>query len=271
MEGHALLALLVRACATGLFVLGMAWLVARGRPLVAAIAIGLPVVLGPGFLLLALDHDPAFVAEAARSSLATLAATIALIVTVAATLPRLSAAPMLLAGCAAWAGASLVGQWIGGTQAGAVLLYGAAFALSGLLPAGPAPGGGRARLPPRWVLAARTLAAGGLVALVTVLADRLGPGPSGALLTFPVGITFVAWGLKQDAPPATARGVLIAARFGTLALAAFLLVVLYGAERLGALPAVAAALVASVAVAVLANLARAALLRRGARTAIPSP
>jgi hypothetical protein len=85
-----------------------------------------------------------------------------------------------------------------------------------------------------------------------------------------VGIAFVAWGLKQDASPAVARGVLIAARFGTLALAAFLIVVLFGAERLGAVPAVGAALAASVGVGVLSNLARAALLRRGARTAIPS-
>jgi hypothetical protein len=80
----------------------------------------------------------------------------------------------------------------------------------------------------------------------------------------------VAWGLKRDASPALAREVLRAARLGTLALAAFLLTVRYGAPVMGAMPAALAAFPASIATAIAVNLARAGALKGPRERANPS-
>jgi hypothetical protein len=249
------LALLVRMAATAAFVLAMGWLVARARPALAAVAIAMPVVIGPGFLMLALERDAAFVMRAAEDALGALAGTVAFAVAVALWAGRLAPALVLAAALGAWlatvAAAGLATGWAG-NGAAFVLAYG--LGLAALRGAPPAGRGGALWSPGAESL--RALAAGGLVGAVTLAAGWLGPGLSGTLIALPVGMLFVAAGVLRMGGPGRARQVMAAGARGTAALALFL-VVLRGALAAGAppLPAVLAATVAGVAMALALGLA----------------
>jgi hypothetical protein len=252
--------MLTRMAATGVFVLMMGWLIANARPAIAAAAIGLPVVMAPGFAVMAMERSDAFVADAARGGLGALAGTAAFAATVAALAGR-SAPAALGAGVIVWAGvasgaqalvAATPGGWGGALAWAAAWL---ALARQGGGEGGGARGGWR--LAPE---AARAAAAGLVVGAVTLTADRLGPGLSGAMLTLPVGMIFVALSLMARGRPALTAAVMRGGVRGTAALAAFMAVVAAATPSTGALAAVGLATAASCLTAALIG-------RAGARRA----
>lgn len=242
--------LLIRMTATAGFVLLMGWLVATARPAVAAAAIGLPVVVGPGFVMLALERPDAFVVASAWSGLAALAGTAAFAATAGA-LADCRAALALGGALGAWAAATAAALSVAAALPGgmgAILAFCAAWlavAPRRRLARPSRPGGWR---PGREV--ARAGAAGLTVGLVTLASARLGPQLSGALLAMPVGMIFLAQGLLARRDPATARAVLADAVRGALALAAFMTTTAFGAGIAGAVPAVLAATVVACATTV---------------------
>lgn len=250
MEDTALLSLAVRAGFTMVFVLAMGWTVARASPRVAAVAIAMPVVIGPGFLVLVLERDSSFVMRAAEDGLGALSGTVAFAVAVALLTGRTGRGPVLAAALGAWIAAVLlagVAMGLAPNAAVFALAYGGGVLM---LPAAPAP----QRLPSDWSLRAslpRAVAAGTLVGVVTVAAGRLGPALSGTLIALPVGMLFVAAGLMGAAGPATTRHVMAAAMRGTAALALFLVILRVGLPfGLPPLIAVLAATAGAVALAV---------------------
>jgi hypothetical protein len=255
--------LLVRMAATAGFVLLMGWLVATARPAVAAAAIGLPVVVGPGFFVLALERPDAFVVASAWSGLAALAGTAAFAAGTGALADR-PAALALAGGLGAWAGAVAAALTVAAAApggAGAAAAFAAAW-----LALAPRRRLARAARPGGWRPAREALragAAGLTVGAVTLAAGRLGPQLSGALLAIPVGMIFLAQGLLTRGDPATARAVLLDGVRGALALAAFMATTALTAGVAGALPAVLGATAVSCATAAMIGRAGAPAAKGG--------
>ncbi len=216
------LALAVRVAATALFVFGMGWLVARARPAVAAVAIAMPVVIGPAFFMLTLDRDPDFVMRAAEDALGALAATVAFAAAVARLAGRMAPAQILAAALAVWLAAVTatgLAEGLAGNAAAFALAYAAGLAALRTPPP-------RDHRPTTFAARAETTraaAAGALVGSVTLAAGWLGPTVSGMLIALPVGMLFVAAGVLRLADPGTARRVMAAGARGTASLALFLL------------------------------------------------
>jgi len=249
------LSLAVRMGATALFVLAMSWLIARARPGLAAAAIAMPVVIGPGFFVLALERDPAFVMRAAEDALGALAGTVAFAGAAALLAGRLPRPVLLMTALLAWAvcvSAAATAAGLAGNMLAFAMVYGLGMAVLRARP--PQPAARRVLWSPR-AEGPRALAAGALVGAVTLAAGGLGPTLSGTMIALPVGLLFVAAGVLRLADAATARAVMTSGARGTAALALFLLVLrlLLG---VGTPPveAVVAATLASVGMALLLGL-----------------
>ncbi|MFW5681148.1 MAG: hypothetical protein ACOC3D_12845, partial [Pseudomonadota bacterium] len=100
---EVLLAIAVKAVATGAFVLAIAVLIQRAPPMVAAASIGFPVVVGPGFFLVALQQPTPFLTQAAANAVLTFVATLVFMVVTGRWFARLGVVPLLGLGLGAWA------------------------------------------------------------------------------------------------------------------------------------------------------------------------
>src|SRR3954465_7314953 len=82
---------------TGAFVVSASEITERSGPVIGALVATLPISAGPAYVFLALDHDPAFIAEGALASLPINAATIFLGLTYVVLAQRRSALVSCLA------------------------------------------------------------------------------------------------------------------------------------------------------------------------------
>ena len=89
--------------------------------------------------------------------------------------------------------------------------------------------------------------AGTLVAVISLLADRLGPTVSGILITIPVAFVMIAATLHQRLGPDSAIATLHAALGGTISLATFCTVLAIAIEAFQTTGALIVALAASLA------------------------
>ncbi|MDX6750146.1 hypothetical protein SH611_10050 (plasmid) [Geminicoccaceae bacterium 1502E] len=259
--------LLVRTAATAGVVILVALVVARSGPRIGGIAVGLPIVLAPGFFFLGIEQPPAFVAEAAIAVLYTLAASLAFTAAYLLAAARLGPFASLGVAAATWLGVGLALAQAPRALAPALLVYGlalaAALALARVLRLPPAVAASR---PGPGALALRGLAAGLLVALATTAGASLGPTASGLLIGYPVGITIVSLTLYQLHGAALARATVAAAQPGMMSLAAFAATTAAAAVPLGAAAAWSLALLASLAASgLMLTLARLAVARPAAR------
>ncbi len=255
----ALLSLLVRMGATAAFVFAMSWLVAHASDRLAAFAISLPVVIGPGFFVLALERDAAFVAVAAESALGALAGTVAFTVGVALLARRTGPRATIAGGLGLWLVAASLAALANGWAANAAA-FAAVYALG--LCALPPPAN-VTRTGPGWSRnrsAGLALAAGGLVAVVTLAAGLLGPTVSATLIALPIGLLFVALDALRAANPDTVARVMAAGARGTASLALFLVLV-------RSLLPVGLSAVAAIVLATLGGMVLSAWLARWARAA----
>lgn len=254
------LSMSLRMLLTAFFVLAMGAIIAKARPSFAAIAIAMPVVIGPGFLILALEQDPDFILRAAEDSLGALAGTVAFAVAVALLAERVRAQFVLMLALVIWLCVVLMtgpAQGLLGNLAAFALIY-----LPGvwILRARPVAQRRPVTWSPRLELP-RAVSAGLLVGVVTLSADYLGPTFSGTLIALPVGMLFVASGVLRSSDPRRVRDVLSAGARGTAALAVFLICVWWLIQgAVAPVTAVLAAIVPAVAFAILLAFA----MRKGA-------
>ena len=76
LDLHLVLFLLLRMAIAAAFVVSASVITERSGPVIGALVATLPVSAGPSYLFLAIDHDAAFIAQGALSSLPINAATI---------------------------------------------------------------------------------------------------------------------------------------------------------------------------------------------------
>ncbi|MDF1584828.1 hypothetical protein [Marinimicrococcus flavescens] len=248
MSALFLLGVLARTAATAAVVVAVALIVARAGPRIGGIAVGLPIVLAPGFLFLGLEQPPGFIAEAAIAVLYTLAASLAFTAAYLLAAARLGAVASLAVAALAWLAAGLALTQAPRALPPALLAYGLALAGALLL-------GRKLRLsaavaasrPGKAALALRGLAAGLLVALATTLGAQWGPAASGLLIGYPIGLSIVSLTLHQLHGAPVARATVAAAQPGMMSLAAFALAMAGTVEALGPATAWPLALLASLA------------------------
>ncbi|HTC99217.1 MAG TPA: hypothetical protein VK734_15905 [Bradyrhizobium sp.] len=167
------------------FVVSASFIAEHSGPAIGALVATLPISAGPAYVFLALDHDSAFIAQGALSSLPINAATIFLGLTYTLLAQRHGLFLSYGAAAAVWiAVAAVVGSthW---SLAGGLIVNAVAFAICTPLMQRYR----HAKMPPvarRWYdvpLRASLVAA--LVAAVVTLSGRVGPSISGILALFP--------------------------------------------------------------------------------------
>lgn len=218
MNSHPWIPVLVKALATALVVTLSSVVAESAGPVWGALAASLPVSAGPAYILLALQHDSAFVAASALGGAAANAATIAFLAVYACL-----AAPSRRSGSRAWSRAGLLGaatavwvvlalmiQHVAWSAAGVLLLNGAALGLALRLirerdpsAAAHAPVDVRKAEPPRRVrrrwfdLPLRATVVTLFVAAVVVGSAALGPAATGTAASFPIVFTVVLFMLHS--------------------------------------------------------------------------
>lgn len=214
--------LLIRMAATAFVVIGVAVAVGRLGPIVGGALAGLPIVLGPGFLFLAMQAPPDFAASAAAYSLLSLCATQLFLLAYIVAARRAGPAVSLLAALAAWGTAIALIRMLPPQALLGIALFAGVTAVTRKLGATFVQ---RAVNHPRadnlGLLFLRGALAGLLVAAITAAANRLGPTASGLLLAFPIGYTVLSVTIHEQFGAQVAATTLHSAIFGTISLAAF--------------------------------------------------
>ena len=95
--------LLFRMVVTAGIVLTASWVVSRTGPFLGSLVATLPLSIGPAYLFLARDHDPAFLAESALTGLVGLGAASAFVTVYAKVAPRVGTLPSLALALTVWA------------------------------------------------------------------------------------------------------------------------------------------------------------------------
>lgn len=188
-----LLPLLLRLATVIALVVGASVAAERAGPFWGAIIATLPVAVGPAYVLLAMDHDAAFIGASALASLASHAGLAAFLFVYVKLAPRWPSLPSLAGALVVWAGVSLLARqsfWnfpIGVTAN--VLAYGfAIYATRDAMAYTPPRGGG----PRAYELPLRAALVGLLVVGVVALSASLGPSFTGIAATAPVVMTSLA-------------------------------------------------------------------------------
>jgi hypothetical protein len=183
------LALATKMAITAAFVVVATATAERAGAFIGALVATLPIAAGPAYLFLALEHDAAFIADAARASLVINAVTAVYALVYAATAQRRGLAVSLIAAMTVWAILALLVQSTAWTLAGAFLLNIVVISLCVAT-------GRRFRdvamplMTRRWYdIPLRAAMAALLVATVVGLSARVGPTVTGMLAVFPIVLT----------------------------------------------------------------------------------
>ena len=244
-----LIVLVIKLVATAVVVIGVSIAVGKLGPRLGGIIAGMPIVLGPGYFFMLQEQSPAFIREAALSTLHALVATLVFSICFVVSARRLGARASLALATLCWVPAALLFSQLPGGAAMAVLMYAVVLLL--------AEGVKRyLRLsPPRVVavsgwfdLILRGVLAGVLVSVATTLAANAGPLLSGLLVGFPIGLLTIGWTLHQRYGVEVARATVSMAQQGMLSLVAFGLVTAVLAGTLPPLITFLSALLASMGV-----------------------
>jgi hypothetical protein len=261
---------LVRAVATAGIVIAITVAVGRLGARRGGVLAGLPIVLGPGFVVLAASEPDAYVAEAATYALLSLTATQAFMLAYSGVARAGGGVGAALAGAfLAWLACAAAFSRLEAGIAGALLAFAAATALSRSVHRRLA----LAETPARGtegpvLLVLRGALAGLLVGAVTAASSRLGPALAGLAMAYPVGMTVIAATIHRRHGAPTVVATLGAVALGTASLAAFCLAIAALATPLGAGIATTVGLAGSLATTAAlyrASRARKTAARRGER------
>src|SRR3954453_7595395 len=219
----------------------------RWGPRMAGWLGGLPVVVAPILLALALEHGRAFAAEAAEGALISLLSLTGFILVYGWCARWMGWLPAAALGWAAFGVSTFVLDHVSIPNAPALALVCASFAAAAwLLPRAPAEAAAAA---PRFDLLLRAGATAALVLLLTGLAGTLGPRLSGLLASFPVLATVLAAFTHVQEGPAAAAQLLRGFAIGLVAFAAFC----FAVAELLPVTSVAVAFLASAGIALVAH------------------
>jgi hypothetical protein len=226
--------LMVKMVITAAFVVAASITTERSGPVIGALITTLPVSAGPSYVFLSLDHDTAFIAQAATASLAINAATglYTFVYSVAA-----QRAPLLVAmplGLALWfliafgiraADLSILQAVIANAVVYAIAIPLAARFRHAVMP----------RVTRRWFdVPLRAAMVATLVAIVVTASNRVGPATSGIIATFPIVFTSLILILHpRIGGPATAA-VIANGLWGLIGFGAALLALHFAVVPLGA-------------------------------------
>ncbi len=243
-----LLALLLRAAISALVVVGATVAADAAGPFWSGLIVSLPVSAGPAYVMLALQHDPAFVAASALGSLAVNAASFVFLAALALLAARVRWGWALAGSLIAWAGAALLIRQIEWDAVGASLLnLGAVLAgLALTRSVGRAPVAMRDPVRRRWFeLPARAAMVGLMVGGVVTGSRALGPALTGMATVFPVAFTSFALLVLPRVGGAVAAAIMVSALRAMTGFALALLTLHLAAVPLGAGVALAVALLPS--------------------------
>lgn len=183
------LSLLVKMAVTAGFVIVATKTAERAGALVGAMIATLPIAAGPSYVFLALDHDPAFLAEGALASLTVNAANAIFALVYAVLAQRRSLLASLTAAMAAWVAVAMLVKSISWTTVGAIgfniVVFAFCLALGNRFRHVPMPAVLR-----RWYdIPLRAAMVSVLVAAVIGLSRQVGPAVTGILAVYPIVLT----------------------------------------------------------------------------------
>jgi len=184
-----ILTLALRMAITAAFVVTASVITERSGPVIGALVATLPISAGPSYVFLALDHDAAFIAEAALASLPINAITAFLCLSYVVLAQRRSAIVSCLTAVAVWIALASVIRSVQWTLTGGLIANAVAFAIC-------VPLLRRFRhvkmplITRRWYdIPLRALLVATLVATVVTASGWVGPKISGIIALFPVVFT----------------------------------------------------------------------------------
>lgn len=187
----SLLSLAIKALSTAIVVVAASLVAERSRPFIAAMVLSLPVSTGPAYLVLMLDHDAAFIADAALSSLAATVALVPAVIAYAVVARRgAGLGASWLALLAAWLAASLLTRLVDWTAPAALVVNLAGFVL-GIIATWRWRKAAVAAPPARrWFdVPLRAAVVMAVVVAVVLGSERIGPSATGIAALFPASYT----------------------------------------------------------------------------------
>jgi len=241
--------LAAKMVATATLVVAASFLAERSGPAIAASIITLPVSAGPAYVILAIEHDAAFVAGSALGTMVGNAAGLVFIVVYALLAQRRSLVVSLASAIVAWSVLAVLFHWIAWTFPAAIMLNVAAFMLAAVatrrLERHAGPPGPTIR---RWYdLPFRAAIVATLVVTVTTLSTLIGPLFTGVLAIFPIALTSMALILHPRIGGVAAGTLLADAPVPLIGFVFSTALVHLTAQSWGVWPALGAALVAGMA------------------------
>lgn len=181
-----LLALATKMAVTALFVVVATKAAERSGALIGAMIATLPIAAGPSYFFLALEHDPAFVADGALASLLANTANAGFALSYAALAQRRGLPLSLGAALVAWLGSAALLRSVPWTTGSAVMFSIVVFA-AGIPLAQRVRSVAMPPVRPRWYdVPLRAGMVAMLVATVVELSGSLGPTVTGMLAVFPI-------------------------------------------------------------------------------------
>jgi hypothetical protein len=244
------LGLLVRAGVTAFVVVGATVAAEVAGPFWGGLIVSLPVAAGPAYVMLALQHDAAFIAASALNSLAVNAASFVFLAALALLALRVRWWWALVGSLGAWTGTVLVIRQVEWDVVGAIVLNVAAILVCLVLTRSVereavAPGGPVRR---RWFeLPVRAAMVGLLVGGVVTGSRALGPALTGMAAVFPVAFTSFALLVLPRVGGAVAAAIMVSALRAMPGFALAMLTLHLAVVPLGAGVALAVALLPSLA------------------------
>src|SRR5215469_10451483 len=261
-----LVSLAIKMAVSALFVVVAVYSAERAGPVVGAMVATLPVSAGPTYIFLSLDHDAAFIANAALASFVMNAATCVLALVYAVLAQRRGILLSVGAALASWIGLAIAVRSLAWTLLGAiafnVVVLGACLAIGDRLRHVRMPLVGR-----RWYdIPLRAGMVATLVAIVVTLSAHVGPTVTGILAVFPIVMTSLMLILHPRIGGRATAAVFANSMLGLVGFSLSCLTVRLTVVPLGK----AAGLALALAVSIGCNLVF-WWMRRGKRIAAPSP
>lgn len=253
---HFALVLIVRMAVTAGFVLAATVTAERAGPLVGGLVATLPLGGGPVYVFFALDHDAAFIAASAVSSLAITVVNVIYAVSYAFLAQTRSLAASLTIALLLWFPLAWIVYSIDWTLTGAALVNSVVFAICLALVRPlrhiPIP-----RVDSRWTdMAMRAAMVALLVGVVVVLSFSIGPRGSGILAIFPVILISMQVILHGRVGGKPSAAVMANAVLGLVGFAFACVVLHFTAVPLGSVIGLTLALATSIVWSLLVLLAR---------------
>lgn len=250
--------LAVKMILTAAVVVGASVVAERSGPLLGGVIISLPISSGPGTFFLAIQASDRFVADSILYTLAMSAAIAVFLIVYPRLAVRHGAVVSVGGALLVWAAVGFLVQFVPLQLWSALTMTLAAFAAAIWFPRPPG-----LRPPPRPVgiskteLVGRALITGAIIATVVTISTLIGPRATGILMAFPTAFTAIAFIMHRRHGGSAAAATLLASTFGMMSFVAYLVTLYFLTMRIGALPALGAALVvAAVASTIIALVGR---------------